>query len=255
MKKYNEYPGFLKVEKLATCGSTNDYLRKNYHQYEGDFPVIVTASRQSAGRGRSGRTWDSPAGMGLYSSFGFILPVSVRLNLLPLAAGISVIEALEEISGIRGFGLKWPNDILYDGRKICGILVDNMVQKESVFCITGAGINLNRQRVDFPGELRERATSLKIITGKTYEIEPLNKVLSHIFFSWIKKLERGGDKEIVGEARRLSEFLKDKSITFHRGDRIETGVFKGINHDGGLLLGGHEGDKKIYYNGEVEINE
>ncbi len=251
MKKYNEYPGFLEVVKLASCGSTNDYLRENYRRYERDFPILVTASRQSAGRGRAGRTWDSPAGMGLYSSFGFFLPVGVSLNLLPLAAGISVVEALAGISGVRGFGLKWPNDILYSGRKICGILVDNMVQKERIFCITGIGINLNQQAVDFPRELRDRAISLKTITGKTYEIEAVNKALSHIFFSWVEKLKSGGNKEIVEAAGRLSEFLKRRPIAFHRGDKITEGVFKGLNHDGGLLLAAPNGDKKIYYSGEI----
>jgi BirA family biotin operon repressor/biotin-[acetyl-CoA-carboxylase] ligase len=249
MIRYHE---FLHVITLDQCDSTNNYVKTNYENLQDKLPVLVTSSLQTAGRGREKRNWVSPKGKGLYSSFGFNLKNNQNLNLLPLIAGISVIETLKKISGIE-LGLKWPNDILYKNKKIAGILIENIITASDIFCITGIGINLNHTVADFPGELKDKAFSLKMITGFNTSAEQINPVLAALLFQWLEKLSTGAIEEIIQTANRYSAFLKDKNISFHRpaGNKIITGIFKGINHDGGLILENKQGSAAIYYSGEI----
>jgi BirA family biotin operon repressor/biotin-[acetyl-CoA-carboxylase] ligase len=248
----HDYPRFLKVIKLDQCDSTNNYLKKHYEELRDELPVLVTCGCQTAGRGRGGRTWISPAGKGLYSSFGFLLADRKNLKFLPLLAGISVIETLKEVTG-QVFGLKWPNDVFYLEKKVAGILIENIIT-ESVFCVTGIGINLNHKVEDFPRELLEKAVSLRMITGLTYNPGQIDPFLAGVFFHWLEKLKRGDRGEIVGAANRYSEFLMYRNISFHEaaGGIIMEGIFKGINRDGGLILGREGGRSTVHYSGEIE---
>jgi BirA family biotin operon repressor/biotin-[acetyl-CoA-carboxylase] ligase len=246
------YPKFLYVIPLEHCDSTNNYVKTNYENLQDKLPVLVTSSLQTAGRGREKRNWVSPKGKGLYSSFGFKLENNQNLNLLPLIAGISVIETLKKISGIE-LGLKWPNDILYKNKKIAGILIENIITASDIFCIIGIGINLNHTAADFPGELKTKAISLKMITGLTTTVREINPLLAAELFQWVEKLKTGATEEIIQTANRSSAILKEKNISFHHpADRkIISGIFKGINHDGGLILENKQGNSNIYYSGEI----
>jgi BirA family biotin operon repressor/biotin-[acetyl-CoA-carboxylase] ligase len=219
---------------------------------KGKLPVLVTSSLQTAGRVREKRNWISPKGKGLYSSFGFNLENSQNQNLLPLIAGISVIETLNKITGIE-LGLKWLNDILYKNKKVAGILIENIITASNIFCITGIGINLNHTAADFPGKLKDKAASLKMITSLTTNAEQINPVLAAILFQWLEKLKTGATEEIIPTVNRYSGFLKEKNISFHHpsDNKIISGIFKGINHDGGLVLENKPGSTTIYYSGEI----
>jgi BirA family biotin operon repressor/biotin-[acetyl-CoA-carboxylase] ligase len=241
------------VIHLKQCDSTNNYLKSHYDQLKENLPVLVTSALQTRGRGRQQRTWVSPGGKGLYSSFGFYLQARHNLNLLPLIAGIGVIETVEKVSDIA-CGLKWPNDVLYKDKKMAGVLIENIIMEARVFSIVGIGINLNHTAGDFPGELAQKALSLKMAAGSShdYEVAEVNPILSTVFFQWLEKLEKDEREIIVQTANRYSDFLMDKPISFHQSpDRIVSGIYKGINHDGGLILGSREGSHTIYYSGEI----
>jgi len=248
----NKYPDFLYVIPLDQCDSTNNYIKTNHERLKDKLPVLVTSSLQTAGRGREKRKWVSPEGKGLYSSFGFNLENSQNLPLLPLIAGIGVIETLKKMTAIE-MGLKWPNDVLYKNKKIAGILIENIITAAEIFCIIGIGINLNHTTADFPGELQEKAISLKTITGLNTSAEQINPVLAALLFQWLEKLKTGANEEIIQTANRYSVFLKDKNISFHHpaDNKIISGIFKGINHDGGLILENKPGSTGIYYSGEI----
>ena len=247
-----KHPELLHVVALDHCDSTNNYMKANYENLQDKLPVLVTSSMQTAGRGREKRNWVSPKGKGLYSSFGFNLENNQNLNLLPLIAGISVIETLKKISGIE-LGLKWPNDILHKNKKIAGILIENIITASDIFCIIGIGINLNHTAADFPGELKDKAISLEMTTGINTSAEQINPVLAALLFQWLEKLSTGAIEEIIRTADRYSAILKEKNISFHHpaDNKIISGIFKGINHDGGLILENKQGNSNIYYSGEI----
>ncbi len=252
--RQNNYLESLEVITLVQCDSTNNYLKTHYNDLKDKLPVMVTTAFQTGGRGRENRTWVSPKGKGLYSSFGFSLDCNKNLHFLPLIAGISVIETLEEIGNIEA-SLKWPNDVLYNDKKIAGILIENTIFDNRIYCITGIGINLNHTVGDFPGELAQKAISLKMITGSTYKYntETINSLLADIFFNWLETLTNNEEKKekIIQAANRYSRFFKEREIQFHNNNQITRGIFKGVNSDGGLILGSKEGSITIYYSGEI----
>ena len=116
--------------------------------------TLVTASEQTAGRGRQGRTWSAPAGRALLCSLLLRDPP----RLLPMAAGVAVAE----VAGARAM-IKWPNDILIDGRKVAGILVEGRPQEH--WAVIGVGLNVALRPEDFPPELREQAATLGLDEG------------------------------------------------------------------------------------------
>lgn len=249
------YPDFLKCVFLEECDSTNSYVKQNYEMLSKDLPVLVSSTAQSLGRGRDQRIWVSLKNKGLYSSFAFTLRKDFNFNLLPLISGIAVIETLKVITGIE-MVLKWPNDILWENKKISGILIENIISENTIFCIAGIGINLNYTVDDFHEDLKDKITSIKMITGEMIEPKKVNPLLAGFFFHWLEKLEAGNDKKIIHLANRYSHPFRGEKISFHPiGEKRKImGIFKGINHDGGLILeirrlAGRI--HKIYYSGEI----
>jgi BirA family biotin operon repressor/biotin-[acetyl-CoA-carboxylase] ligase len=157
------------VFHLRSVGSTNQVA-----QDLGRRGSLVVAEQQTAGRGRWQRSWWSPPETGVW------LSLVLRPQLAPyqvpqitLVAGVSCARAIEDCLGMRP-GIKWPNDIVYDGGKLCGILVEMEAAAEQVHFLTvGIGINVNQEPADFPQDLRETAASLGMIAGRRIRRMPL----------------------------------------------------------------------------------
>lgn len=155
-----------RVIHLAEVASTNQVAFKLAEEgaLEG---TVVTADMQSAGKGRLGRIWHSPAGLNLYCS------VILRPSIQPVAAPqltflsvIAVARAVERLTGLKS-RIKWPNDLLIAGAKVAGLLNEMSAETDKVnFVVLGIGVNLNMKREDFPPDLRHPATSLFIESGK-----------------------------------------------------------------------------------------
>ena len=147
---------------LGETGSTNDVARE-WALAGASAGAFATAARQTRGRGRRERTWESPAGTGLYVSF--VLrpdwPAEQAPN-LAILAGMAAFQALEK-AGVRNLRVKWPNDVLAGGKKICGVLVEPRLGAGRIeFAVVGIGINVGQAAGDFPPELRTPATSCRL---------------------------------------------------------------------------------------------
>lgn len=210
---------------------------------------MVSAAAQTAGRGREGREWHSAPDLGIYATFAFTLADHL-LSLLSLTAGVAVADMLAGWTG-RGFALKWPNDILAAGRKIAGVLCENMVFAEQVTCLVGIGINVNHGAEDFPEALRERAGSLRLLTGGPWPLAEGRERLAASMDAWLRQLETGRPDAILSRARSLSRSFLDREIQFHQQGCILRGTFRGLAADGGLLLKVAGQDEKVFYNGEI----
>lgn len=132
--------------------------------------TVVTAEHQTAGRGRRGQTWFSPPGTGLWISCILRFDLSVcEAWMLTMGAVVAVADAVEEVAGLRA-DLKWPNDVLVDGRKLAGVLTETRVEGDALaFAVLGVGINVNQEGEDFPADLWETATSVKMATGQSQD--------------------------------------------------------------------------------------
>ncbi len=153
---------------LEEVGSTNDYAKILASQ-GGVNGTAVVARTQTGGKGRLGRRFESPAEKGVY--FTLLLRPDIRLevlNRITLLTAVAVADAVEELTGVRP-GIKWTNDLYLEGRKLCGILTECSVEGETgrvSYVAVGIGMNLHQTPEDFPPELRDKAGSLEMVTGK-----------------------------------------------------------------------------------------
>ncbi|MFW6200550.1 MAG: biotin--[acetyl-CoA-carboxylase] ligase, partial [Gemmatimonadota bacterium] len=145
------------LEAHETLGSTNDRLRS---MAEAGVPAytVVVSEQQTAGRGRGGSSWVSPGGMGIWMSVLIPGEGGGKPPLSPLLVGVAVVRALHDRDIPLRAGLKWPNDVEVEGRKVCGILCEGTSTRGTV---AGIGVNVTGEPALFPPELRERATTLE----------------------------------------------------------------------------------------------
>jgi BirA family biotin operon repressor/biotin-[acetyl-CoA-carboxylase] ligase len=216
-------------------GSTNDYA-KALASYGAEGGTIVIAETQTAGRGRLGRKWISPKG-GLY--FSLILRPSLQASeavKLVFAAGLAIAEVLNKSYGLN-VETKWPNDVLVNGKKICGILGEMNATGERVnYSIIGVGVNSNfNAEKDLPKDLAETATSLEDELGRKTRIEELFQAL-------IGKLENvyclflnEGFAPVLKEWKKYAGFL-GKKVEVIRGAEKFCGVALNVDSDGSLIL-------------------
>ena len=166
--------------------------------------AVFVAEQQTAGRGRGGHTWESAQSVGIYCSVVLrpVLPPADAL-LLSLIAGIAVAEAVEQTTGLHP-DLRWPNDVLLDGRKFCGILTEMNAEPTRVrYVVVGIGINVNQ--ASFSGELEAIATSLRIESGREWSRVELTAALLKSLDSEYRKLIAGGAAARAAILRRFEE--------------------------------------------------
>ncbi|HYR68943.1 MAG TPA: biotin--[acetyl-CoA-carboxylase] ligase [Candidatus Dormibacteraeota bacterium] len=241
-------PGFLgvPVERHASIGSTNDeaFRRADEGAPEG---LVVVAQAQTAGRGRQGRSWWDTPGASLL--FSVLLRPSIPLPqcpLLALALACCVADAGTEATG-AALGIKWPNDVLHDGRKLCGVLAESRVSGASSrvsgapstkrpAVVVGAGVNVNQTSEDFPAELRGTATSLRIAGGGN----PLRP--GELLPAILVRLERYAALAASGDGAGLWREVAGRlpkpgsEVAVVSGGRRIAGVVEGITESGALRL-------------------
>lgn len=226
---------------LEEAGSTNDEVRVRSGEAAG---LVIAAERQNSGRGRRGAAWHSAAGEGL--TFSVLLRPSEPRALWPrlsLAAGLAVAEALGDF-GVEG-EIKWPNDVLVGGRKICGILVEAGYD----FAIVGIGVNVATR--EFPGELEGLATSVAIERGgEVSRGELLGRILQALD-GWSRELGAG----FPGVIRRVRErcALSGKRVRLRVADGVMEGTVKGVGDGGELLVETSEGMRALLQADEVRV--
>jgi BirA family biotin operon repressor/biotin-[acetyl-CoA-carboxylase] ligase len=235
--------------RFTRLSSTMDFARK---LAELNYPegTAVIADEQTAGRGTKGRSWHSAPEAGLYVSF-ILKPTSSSLSLLSLTIGLAVTEAAAQISGIK-LKLKWPNDIVYEGKKVGGILCEGISSSQGTrFIIAGIGININHNLEQFPPEISDKATSLFLITGKTFEKEELYQLLSKSLQFWYNELEKGQNKKIIEEYKNNLSFHLGQGLVLRSQQGEIKGQFQGIDPRGGLKLRLAQGEIKVFHASEI----
>ena len=212
--------------------------------------TVVMAEEQTAGRGRSGRSWHSERGTGLY----FTVLLRPRLSpaqapLLTMLAGLSAHAAIQAQTSLVP-ELKWPNDLLLNGKKIGGILTEMHAEPGAVrFVIVGVGINVNQEK--FPAELAPIATSLRKESGKmNYRLELLVRLLTQ-FESDYNRFLREGAAFVVERFQSVSTFAKGRRVRVDTGSESYEGTTAGLNPDGLLLVARDDGRLVTVIAGDV----
>jgi len=223
------------IHNLKSCPSTNDVARGMALRGAPEGTAVVS-DEQTAGRGTKGRSWHSPRGKGLYFSV-ILRPVSGEISLLPLAAGLAAREAVERSHGLAA-RLRWPNDILWEGKKLGGVLCESgFLGNRPEYVILGVGLNVDHDLDDFPEDIRALAVSVRMATQRPTDRERLLGLLLAEIERW-KDIHAGpaGGDEIIRTFERYSIFRKGDSVKVVDDEKTIQGVYQGIDHDGSLAL-------------------
>ncbi|MEE2987054.1 MAG: biotin--[acetyl-CoA-carboxylase] ligase [Nitrospinota bacterium] len=240
-------------EKLLVfqeTASTND-LAKTYFQEGAVQGLILIADRQTDGKGRFGRSWHSESEVGIYTSILLVpdLPVET-LSGLPLLAGVAVVTAVNEFSHPNA-SLKWPNDILLNGKKLGGVLCETVRNPQGqTGVVVGIGINVNHN--SFPEELRSIATSIHLEMGHPIDRQALIlSLLHHLDREYQDFLIKG----IAGITAKWSQHTKmfGSSITLIKGKTRIHGTALQLDEKGNLVIRTPEGNTMAFDSGEVTM--
>lgn len=214
--------------------------------------TVVLAERQLWGRGRLGRSWHSPAGVGLYLSLVLrpALPAN-QVQLLTLAVAVAVIRAVAAHTSLSP-EIKWPNDILISEKKVAGILTEAQAAAERIaHVVVGVGINVNHTRAELGPDLEGAATSLRLELGQPVERAGLAAKLFVEIETWYEQLKQGGSLEILKEWRRHASTLGRRVRVFLGGATVE-GTALDLTHEGALLVQQGNGSLSVVRAGDVE---
>jgi BirA family biotin operon repressor/biotin-[acetyl-CoA-carboxylase] ligase len=198
--------------------------------------AAVLAELQTRGKGRMGRSWESPAGVNIYLSI-ILRPriVPSKTTLVTLMAAVACAEAIDEVTGLLP-AIKWPNDLLLGRKKLGGILTEADMELDRInFLVVGIGINVNMNRPSFPPSIKDSATSLREALGREISRIALIQSLLRHMEEWYKRLqhERGG--EITGRWKELS-LIKGQAIQVTSLGEVVRGKALDIDEDGALLV-------------------
>jgi BirA family biotin operon repressor/biotin-[acetyl-CoA-carboxylase] ligase len=213
--------------------------------------LCVVAREQTEGRGRQQRVWISPLDAGLYFSM-VLRPVRLRERawpLLTLMAALAVGDALIEICGLET-DIKWPNDIMVDGRKLCGILAETIETETGRAVVIGIGINLDDRA--FPPELETVAASVSLATGKTPDAERLMQSLIRALFEHYEILQAAsGEEQIISEWSRRSSYARNRLVRATLATETFEGWTRGLEPDGALRVETSTGEIRIVRAGDI----
>lgn len=237
-------PPFI-IHQFARIGSTNDILKEMADAPE--FTCVV-ADEQTAGRGRRDRVWHSSSGDGLYLSILLRPELSPKIPLLSLMTAIAVAESLIE-HDVAGVDIKWPNDVLINERKVCGILIEGLNSGGHARVIAGIGVNLNHQ--SFPLETLPTATSVRMESGEDLAVDAFRDQLLDKFGQWYARWKAGDDHLITHRWQQLSSYGRGCHITAILDNEQFNGVTAGLNEDGALLVQVGDGQFRSLLAGEV----
>jgi len=217
-------------------------------------PLVVLAKSQTQGRGRLGRNWSSPDQGNLYASFAFRPRIPpARMQTFTLWMGLNVCETL------RNFGrftpaVKWPNDILHEGRKLGGMLTEARIDSDQIRDVVfGLGLNVNTMPDDWPPELAGTATSMAGILGQRVDINRLTAALLGRIIAAYDRFIADDHTAVFVDMWERFDLLRDKKVSLIQGKEQIEGTARGINAQGALQLEIQDGTLRSFLAGDVTL--
>lgn len=239
------------VQYYEETGSTNTDA-KRLAEAGAAHGTIVVADAQTAGRGRRGRQWHAPAGKNIY--FTMVLRPEFpadRASMLTLVMALGVAKAIENGCGLRA-EIKWPNDIVVNKKKVCGILTEMAMEADAIkYVVIGVGINVNQE--EFPGDIKETAGSLLTESGKSFERSELLQGVLECFERDYELFLKTADMSLLMETYNEMLINRDSQVKVLDPKGEWSGTARGINEKGELLVEKEDGCREAVYAGEVSV--
>jgi BirA family biotin operon repressor/biotin-[acetyl-CoA-carboxylase] ligase len=236
------------VHHFETLDSTNN-LAKELAARGAPEGTVVVAEAQTGGRGRLGREWYSPPGVGLYVSL-VLRPMLPPMDLpqLTLTTAVAVFRAIRRVAGVAP-GIKWPNDLLLHGKKLGGVLTEMETESDCIrYVVVGLGLNVNTP--GFPAGLAATATSLTLAAGRAFSRVDLLKAWLEEFDELYDRFLNQGFAPILEEWKGLTVTL-GRAVTVRQGPREISGLALDVAPDGALLLRTANGEIVRVISGEI----
>jgi BirA family biotin operon repressor/biotin-[acetyl-CoA-carboxylase] ligase len=240
---------FEEIIYLETTSSTNRYAKQMASQSN----AIIVADEQTEGRGRLGRVWDSRSGEGIYMTFKLhpdMMP-SEAVHVTQIAA-LACVRAFDRLFDIR-FLIKWPNDIVYAGKKVAGILTEMSTEIDRI-SLLAIGIGINVSQKNFPEELSKIATSIEIISGhsgvgRVQIIETIAEIFSELYetFTKVRNLSF-----VVEEINAYSSVVGKEIFVIEKELRVSCRAVC-IDEAGQLIVEDEKGNRRALFYGEVSV--
>ncbi len=236
------------IQIFDVLSSTNDFAKDIVNSNNFIHGTTIIANSQTSGRGRFARTFFSPANTGIY--FSTILKKSLPIkdvSLITLISAIAVCKAIKKLTNLNP-KIKWINDIYLNGKKICGILVENICNfnnLQSKAIVSGIGINISTK--DFPKDIENKAGSIM------YKNLSRNKLIAEILNNLFELSEDVYSKKVIEEYKNLSLVL-NKEITYTKDNKIYTATAIDINDAGNLIVRDDNNNISVLECEEVSIN-
>ncbi|HIR26400.1 MAG TPA: biotin--[acetyl-CoA-carboxylase] ligase [Candidatus Choladousia intestinigallinarum] len=239
------------IHYYESIDSTNNEAKRLAEQGAPNGTLIL-AEKQEKGKGRRGRTWETPGKTSIAMSFLLRPNLSpAQASMVTLVMGLAVAQACRELCGAEA-KIKWPNDIVINGRKICGILTEMSAEMECInYLVVGTGINVNQQ--EFPLEIQDVASSLLSSSGEKTNRAKLAALCLDKFEEYFEAFLRTGDLSELEEEYNRMLAGKDSAVRVLEPGNEHEGISKGINPKGELLVELPDGTTEAVYSGEVSV--
>lgn len=231
--------------------STNNIIKKMAED-GAKHGTLAIAEVQTAGRGRRGRSWSSPKGSGIWMSF-LLRPdmAPQNVSMLTLVAALAARTAVLEETGIKT-QIKWPNDIVANGKKVCGILTELSATPDKVHhVVVGVGINANTK--EFPEDIKDTATSLLLEGGMEVNRASLIVAFGKAFEMYYEQFMQTQDLTLLVEEYNQNLVNRNNKVKIIDTSMEYTGISKGINELGELLVTDDDGKMRVVRSGEVSV--
>lgn len=214
--------------------------------------TLVIADMQVGGKGRRGRSWVSPAGEGIWMSILLRPEISaMSASMLTLVAALATERGVREATGQQSL-IKWPNDLVLNKKKICGILTEMATDQADIkYVIVGIGINVSQK--EFPEELKQSATSLYLETGKVFDRSSIVAAVMQAFEEYYEIFVKTEDLSGLLDFYNEKLVNRDQEVCVLAPEGDFRGIARGINHTGGLLVQLKDGTETEVISGEVSV--
>ena len=234
--------------QLQSISSTQDWVR-DWARMQAREGLILTAREQTAGRGRLQRTWESPSG-GLYLSLLLRPPIAAdKAHQLIMLVSLAAIEACQQVAGVQPRP-KWPNDLLLEGKKLAGVLTELEITNAQLnYAIIGLGLNVNNHFEH--GPLAQTATSLRMVTGKTWDVSQVRDAFIAALGRWYARF-RAGESPVAAWAQNLEPIGRQVMVQQPARPPWQ-GRAVGVSPAGALLVEDDDAQVHTIWAGDVMI--
>jgi len=248
-------PTEYSFDVLDEIDSTNDEAARQLAQGR-RAPFALFARTQTKGRGRFGRTWHSESETNIYVSFGFRPMVTPdKMQTFTLWMGVNICDLIATLTQTSP-QVKWPNDIVFSGKKAGGILTEARVDADQIRdLVFGLGINVNKPSKGWPSEIAHRAISLGEAAARSVDLNELAAALSDRILTAYKAFGDGSHLDTFADLWNKYDILRGKNVTLIEADRRISGIVLGIDDHGALLLKDADGKTQRFRAGEVTIEK